>query len=61
MTYSHIRQLANRRQLVLGSGSPRRVALLKEVGPMKLLMLSLSALLNTRLSGCQVKLMPIIW
>ena len=32
MKYSHIRQLAQRRKLVLGSGSPRRVALLKELG-----------------------------
>lgn len=32
MRYSYIRQLADRWKLVLGSGSPRRVALLKEVG-----------------------------
>jgi len=32
MKYSHIRQLAQRWKLVLGSGSPRRVALLKELG-----------------------------
>ncbi len=32
MKYSHIRQLAHRRKLVLGSRSPRRVALLKDLG-----------------------------
>lgn len=32
MKYSHIRRLAQRRNLVLGSRSPRRVALLKELG-----------------------------
>jgi septum formation protein len=32
MKYDHIRQLADHRQLVLGSGSPRRVALLGEIG-----------------------------
>ncbi|MFQ6007615.1 MAG: Maf family protein [Candidatus Zixiibacteriota bacterium] len=32
MKYDHIRQLADHWQLVLGSGSPRRVALLAETG-----------------------------
>jgi septum formation protein len=32
MRYSYIRQLAQLRKFVLGSGSPRRVALLKELG-----------------------------
>ncbi len=32
MKYDYIRQLADRWQLVLGSGSPRRVVLLREIG-----------------------------
>jgi septum formation protein len=32
MTYDYIRQLADRWQLILGSSSPRRVELLREVG-----------------------------
>jgi septum formation protein len=32
MKYDHIRQLADHWQLVLGSGSPRRVAFLREIG-----------------------------